>query len=107
MRNAGCIQLFMGFESLDPNVLKALKKTMNSPERYAASIKNVRQHGIEVVFSIILGADHDTTMVGDEIARFVEQNNLFLVLPNILTPYTGTVLRKEMDKEERIVQYSP
>lgn len=107
MRSAGCFQLFMGFESLDPNALKALKKTMNSPERYASSIKNTRQHGMEVVFSIILGSDHDTTMVGDEIARFVEQNNIFLVLPNILTPYPGTVLRKEMDKDERIVQYSP
>ena len=47
MSDAGCQHIFMGFESLDPEELKSMNKTMNSPEQYAKAVKNVRRIDVE------------------------------------------------------------
>lgn len=99
---SGCQALFMGFESLDLKALKAMNKTMNSPELYSKAIQNVRQHGMECVFSTIIGGDFDTPQTVDALAHFIDENQIFYVLPNILTPYPGTRLYKTMTQEGRI-----
>ena len=77
---------------------------MNSPKRYAASIKNIKRHGLEVCYSTIFGNEYDSIGVGDKLADFIDKNDVFLVLPNILTPYPGTALRDEMDRDNRVLQ---
>lgn len=103
MAEAGCEALFMGFESLDVESLEMMNKKMNSPELYSTVIQNVRNHGMECVFSTIIGTDFDTPQTADKIADFVEENDLFYVLPNILTPYPGTRLRKTYDQNGRVI----
>ena len=105
LASASCKQLFMGFESLDTESLKKMNKGMNNPEKYKESIRNVRKHGMEVVFSTILGGEHDTKEVGNQIAEFIEENDVFFVLPNILTPYPGTQLYRQMEKDRAIATY--
>jgi radical SAM superfamily enzyme YgiQ (UPF0313 family) len=107
MKAAGCRQLFMGFESLNKKNLKDMHKNMNSPGHYAAAIENTQRHGIKVVFSTIIGNKYDTAKIGDEIVEFIEKNNVFYVLPNILTPYPGTALENEMAKDGRIIIADP
>lgn len=103
MRAAGCQLLFIGFESLEEESLRSMKKTMNSPNLYAACIRNIKRHGLEVCFSTILGGEFDTPEVGEKIADFIEKNDVFFVLPNILTPYPGTALGLEMEKNNKIL----
>lgn len=103
MSLAGCFSVFIGFESLNIETLKAMKKRKNSPERYPESIANVRRHGMEVYYSTIVGGESDTSQVGEELVEFVEKHALLYVWPNILTPHFGTPLRRSMEEAGRIV----
>lgn len=105
--DANCDALFMGFESLDPDALRAMNKTMNSPQLYARVIENVRRHGMECVFSMILGGDYDTPGTVDTAVDFINKNQVFYVLPNILTPYPGTHLYEKLQEEGRIIDREP
>ena len=69
---ANCRHLFMGFESLDLESLKEMRKRMNSPPRYAAAIANIRRHGIQSIYSTIIGDEHTNRRSVEEIAEFVE-----------------------------------
>ncbi len=102
MRAAGCRCLFMGFESVSEETLKTMNKSMNSPEDYDRIIDNVRAHGMEVVASVILGGESDRHDVGEQLEEFVRRNNIFYVLPNVMTPYPGTKLREKIEAQGRI-----
>ena len=107
MKDAGCMNIFVGFESLSPQTLKAMKKNVNSPERYAECIQGIESHGIAVTASVIVGADSDTLATEDEMAEFVLRNRLFYFFPNILTPYPGTRLAQELQAAQRILIRAP
>lgn len=107
MGNANCQHLFIGFESLDPKTLQAMHKNCNTPDQYAEAIHNIHRHGIRVVFSTIIGDDNTSLSSADTLRTFVEKNNLFHVLLNILTPYPGTRLSDEMKKAGRILTEKP
>lgn len=103
MAEAGCYDLFVGFESLNPDTLKSMNKDMNTIDEYAASINNMRHHGLEVYFSVITGGEFDTITVGDDIAEFVEKHDVFYCYPWTLIPLPGTVVHSEMAKAGRIL----
>jgi len=107
MKDAGCMNIFMGFESLQPDALRAFNKKVNVPERYHQCIANVERHGIDVTTSIIIGTDYENARSGDEWARFAETNRVFYMFPNIMTPYPGTELMAEMETEGRILRREP
>jgi radical SAM superfamily enzyme YgiQ (UPF0313 family) len=107
MKDAGCMNIFIGFESLSEAGLKAMKKEFNSPERYRECIDKIEQHGIEVTVSVIVGADHETISSGAEMAGFTIKNHVFYLFPNILTPYPGTRLMQEMQAAGRILRNEP
>ena len=102
MRDANCVSLFMGFESLEKENLKAMKKSINDPEMYEAVIKNTRKFGMDVTFSTIIGGDFDTPETADRIIDFIYKNNLYRTLINIMTPYPGTELYEKIQSENRL-----
>lgn len=102
---AGCRQLFMGFESQDPDELRRMNKPINDPRLYQEAVRNSRRHGIEVVYSTIIGTDSDTPASIEKTADFIEENDVVFVLPNIMTPYPGTRLRDEMVRTGRVTSH--
>jgi radical SAM superfamily enzyme YgiQ (UPF0313 family) len=107
MKAAGCMNLFVGFESLLPRTLQAMAKSVNAPERYAECIANIERHGIEVTASVIVGTDAETVASGAQMAQFALENRIFYFFPNILTPYPGTALMQEMEAEGRLLLREP
>ncbi|MGR3318548.1 MAG: B12-binding domain-containing radical SAM protein [Candidatus Anammoxibacter sp.] len=103
MKSSGCRNLFIGFESLNPDALNAMNKSRNASVNYGALIKNIKRHGLEIYFSTIVGGDFDNIETFKELANFVEENNIFYFFPNILTPYPGTELRHEMENSKNIL----
>lgn len=106
MAKSGCRHLFIGFESLDPDVLQGMNKGMNDPAKYGEAIHNIEQSGMRVVYSTIFD-DHSNEASVKQMVRFVEEQQVFHVLVNILTPYPGTVLREVMEKDGRILTEDP
>ena len=96
MAESNCNYLLIGFESLEPESLKSMKKKMNSPQDYSMIIKNIHDKGIRVIYSTIFDDNSIKREAIDSLIAFINKTKVLHVLTNILTPYPGTDLREEM-----------
>ena len=64
-RKSGCVEWFVGFESVSQAALNGIKKTHNKVEDFEKMIKRVHDHGMTVQGGIIFGFDEDTPDVFD------------------------------------------
>jgi radical SAM superfamily enzyme YgiQ (UPF0313 family) len=103
MALAGCTGVFVGFESLRGGNLDDARKRSPRPEDYARRVALLHDHGIQVNGSFVLGFDHDTTDVFEELVDWIEQNRLECATFHILTPYPGTPLFRRLSSEGRIL----
>jgi radical SAM superfamily enzyme YgiQ (UPF0313 family) len=93
---------FIGFESLSAKTLKSVRKGFNRPEEYAQGIRQLHRRGITIMGSFIFGLDGDDLGVFKRTVDFVNAAKIDLVLYHILTPFPGTKLYEEMDRQGRI-----
>ena len=100
---AGCIGLFVGFETLDEAALAAMGKKTNHVATYVESAKKLRAHGIGILGSFVLGWDGDGPDVFERTFRFCEEARLEAAIFPILTPYPGTKVRERLVAEGRIL----
>jgi radical SAM superfamily enzyme YgiQ (UPF0313 family) len=99
---AGGRFVFIGFESISPQILKSVRKGFNRPEEYALGIRQLHRRGITIMGSFIFGLDGDDLGVFKRTVDFVNATKIDVALYNILTPLPGTVLYDEMDRQGRI-----
>jgi radical SAM superfamily enzyme YgiQ (UPF0313 family) len=100
---AGCVGMFVGFESLDQETLSAMGKVTNTAGTYLDDARVFRDHGIGILGSFVLGLDNDTPDVFPRILRFCEEARIEAAIFPILTPYPGTDVRRRLEAEDRIV----
>ncbi|MBM4274618.1 MAG: B12-binding domain-containing radical SAM protein [Deltaproteobacteria bacterium] len=93
---------FIGFESLSAPALKSVRKGFNRPEEYAQGIRQLHRRGITIMGSFMFGLDGDDLGVFKRTVDFVNATKIDLVLYHILTPFPGTKLYEEMDRQGRI-----
>ena len=99
---AGCIGMFVGFESLNEDALKAMGKVTNKVQSYLDDARAFRDNGIGILGSFVLGLDGDTPAVFEPILRFCEEARLEAAIFPILTPYPGTAVRERLEAQGRI-----
>ena len=103
MALAGCTGVFIGFESLaDENLSNARKRTPRT-EDYARRVRIFHENGIQVNGSFVLGFDGDDKSVFERTAEWIEANRLECATFHILTPYPGTPLFRQMERERRLL----
>ena len=103
MALAGCTGVFVGFESLNnTNIADAQKKSPSTAD-YARRVQLLHDHGIQVNGSFVLGFDHDGPEVFETTMDWIEQNRLECATFHIMTPYPGTPLFQQMEKEGRLL----
>ncbi|MBI4681929.1 MAG: B12-binding domain-containing radical SAM protein [Nitrospirae bacterium] len=93
---------FIGFETLSENNLRKMSKSWNSPDGYKEAIRRIHKAGINIIGSFILGLDEDDTTVFEKTFDFIMENNIDAAQFHILTPFPGTKLYTDMEKEGRI-----
>jgi radical SAM superfamily enzyme YgiQ (UPF0313 family) len=105
---AGCLGVYIGFESPTVEGLLALGKKFNlqNGRDFRASVRRIQCHGITVMGSFILGIDTDRPGIGAAIARAAQDYRLDIADVQILTPLPGTALFKEIDQQGRIIANS-
>ena len=103
MALAGCTGVFVGFESLTGENLDDAHKKTPRPEDYARRVAIFHRYGIQVNGSFVLGFDHDRPDVFARTADWIERNKLECATFHILTPYPGTPLFRQMEKEGRLL----
>ncbi len=102
-REAGCIGLFIGIETLNDDNLAAVEKGFNDSRGYRRRVARIRAAGIGIVAGIIVGMDGDGPAVFENTQRFLRQTRIDAVQVNIMTPLPGTPLFADFQAAGRIV----
>lgn len=107
MRDAGCHQVLIGFESPRFNSLDGVETKSNwkarRTDRYLRAVETIQRHGITVNGCFILGLDGDGPDSFEHVFRFVEESGLYDVQVTYLTPFPGTPLWKRLSEEGRLL----
>lgn len=102
-QKAGCVEWFVGFESVNQEALNNINKTHNRVEDFKKMIKRVHDYGMTIQGGIIFGFDEDTPDIFDTTIETINDWDLDVLEVNILTPYPGTPLFDRLDEEGRIL----
>jgi radical SAM superfamily enzyme YgiQ (UPF0313 family) len=100
---SGCIGLLVGFESISPAVLRSIGKQVNLRRKYEEAIRRIHNRSIHIQGSFIFGFDDDTPEGIRSTVQFVKQNRLTGVNYCHLTPFPGTRLYADLEKEGRLL----
>jgi radical SAM superfamily enzyme YgiQ (UPF0313 family) len=100
--DSGCIGMFVGFESLNQEILGRIGKVTNRASVFLDYARAFRDNGIGILGSFVLGCDGDTPDSFPALLRFCEEARLEAAIFPVLTPYPGTRVRKRLEAEGRI-----
>jgi anaerobic magnesium-protoporphyrin IX monomethyl ester cyclase len=89
MKKAGCWIIFLGIESGSQKILDAIGKRITL-EQVKKAVKILKDAGIQVLGSFIIGFVQDTKETIKETIKFAKSLNLNYAEFSILTPYPGT-----------------
>ncbi len=108
MRDSGCQQVLIGFESpgrasLDGLELKSNWK-LRQQDFYREAIAKIQSYGVTVNGCFILGLDGDTRDVFDDVLDFVRDSALYEVQVTFMTAFPGTPLYARLKREGRILR---
>ncbi len=108
MRDAGCAEILIGFESPNRAALDGLETKRNwkvdQVDRYAKVVETVQEHGIALNACFVLGLDGDGPEVFDAVRAFVDETSPFDVQITVLTPFPGTPLYARLLGVGRIIE---
>ena len=102
-QRSGCVGLFIGFETLSAETLRAIGKRTNRPQEYLDVVRQIHDHGIGIDASFVFGFDQDDDGVFDRTLEFVQRAKFEVVYYSILTPYPGTRLYQRLSAEGRLL----
>ncbi len=100
---AGMRSVFVGFETLNNVNLQQSNKQQNIGKDYEAAISRLHALGIMINGSFVFGLDNDDKDVFKRTVDWAVKNALTTSTFHVLTPYPGTALFKEMEKQGRIL----
>ncbi len=108
MADAGCFNILIGFESLNPDSLDASNKHHNRRGTiYEEAIQKIHAHGIHINASFVVGFDNDTLDEFDRIYEFTLKHNLPNVNLHLLNAPPGSEIHKRYMKEGRLLNCDP
>jgi len=103
---AGCMFVFIGFETISLDTLKGMKKGVNiktGVNNYRRVVDTFHKYGIGVLGAFIIGNDYETPEYYKQLANFIIQSNIDMMQLSILTPLPGTNLMEQLQEEDRLV----
>jgi len=103
MARSGCMALFIGFESVNPDSLAGCGKRQNRPERYLETVRMLHDHGIAIWAAFVFGLDGDRPDVFQRTLEFAQKAGFFMASFAIQTPYPGTRLHERLQQEGRLL----
>lgn len=95
MEKSGCINIFCGFESASPKILRSMNRSY-SINNYKNAAKILRRSEIITCASFILGHQGETKYTLNETIDFVEDSNFDRIFASIISPLPGTLAYKQI-----------
>jgi len=104
IKASGCQGLLIGFETLNAENLKQMRKSFNTMKGgYEVALENLRRYGIRLYVTFILGYDADNGDTFRETLAFAQRHRFYIVAFNHLTPFPGTPLYERLQQEGRLL----
>jgi radical SAM superfamily enzyme YgiQ (UPF0313 family) len=107
MRQSGCAEVLIGFESPDETGLKGLELKSDWKGKrwkdYRRAVERIQSYGIRVNGCFILGIDGQGPDIFDKVLQFAVETELFDVQITIQTPFPGTPLYERLRREGRLL----
>lgn len=101
MKKAGCHTLYIGFESVNPRSLDAMKKKQTVDDLVRAA-RVLRRNRIGIHGMFVLGFDEDDWQSVKDTVKFAVKARLSTTQFLILTPLPGSEFYQRMESEHRI-----
>ena len=102
-REAGCISWTIGFDSISQKSLDSIGKKTNIANQYISVIDKIHDFGMNIEGSFMFGFDADTPDIFDSTLDFICKSEIDKAEFHILTPFPGTPLFDEFEKQNRIL----
>lgn len=104
LKRSGCMGVLIGFESLNPENLRAMNKGFNTMRGgYLKALANLRKHNIRLYGTFIFGYDEDTPDGFRETVAFAREHGFYIAAFNHLTPFPGTELYRRLEAEGKLL----
>jgi radical SAM superfamily enzyme YgiQ (UPF0313 family) len=100
---SGCRGFLVGIESVTPETLHQMKKGFNRPGEYVEAMKKFHDHGIAINGCFVFGLDADTPDVFEQTLEFVMRTGVDLPRFAVATPFPGTPLFHDLERERRLI----
>lgn len=104
MTAANFDKVFIGIESPDENVLQISHKYHNIKNPLVESLQNIKENGLGVVGSFIIGLDGEKEGAGERICAFMEQTAIPVAMLGVLQAAPHTKLWHRLEGEGRLRQ---
>ena len=101
MKRAGCHTVYIGFESVNPETLDAMKKKQTVADLVQA-VRVLRRHRIRIHGMFVLGFDEDDWKTVKKTLRFAKKARLSTTQFLILTPLPGSEFYNRIAAEKRL-----
>ncbi|MDP4180852.1 MAG: radical SAM protein [Bacillota bacterium] len=101
---SGCKGLLIGFESISQSSQSFIKKGVNKVVEYGELMKKLHNAGILVQGCFAFGGDDEDTTVFERTVDMVIKTKIDLPRYSILTPFPGTLLYRQLEAENRIIE---
>lgn len=102
MYRAGCRAVFVGFESIDEESLKLVRKNHNIGLDYREIVARLHDNNIAVIASTILGLDSHGKDYPRKLIAALRRSRADFPRVFFATPWPGTPFFKEMEAEGRV-----
>jgi radical SAM superfamily enzyme YgiQ (UPF0313 family) len=102
MAVAVCRWVYIGFESINDEALKAMHKSQTRSD-IEKTIRILRDAGIRIHGMFIFGDDHDTLETMNATVDFAIKNEIDTVQFMVLTPFPGTQIYEAIVGENRLL----
>ena len=103
LARSGCSGVLIGFESLNPGNLDAMRKRFNyGAGDYERALANLRWRGIGVFGTFVFGYGDDGPESFSATMEFARREGLYLGAFNHLVPFPGTPLYERLAEDRRL-----
>jgi radical SAM superfamily enzyme YgiQ (UPF0313 family) len=103
MRQAGCIGVLIGIESINEKNIDFIGKKINVVTEYQERIERIHRAGIFVQGSFVFGFDNDDVDSFEPVLDFVFRTKLEAANFCVLTPLPGTAIYDKFAREGRLL----
>jgi radical SAM superfamily enzyme YgiQ (UPF0313 family) len=102
---SGCMGNVIGFESLDLENLRQMRKAANLTafDGYADAVATLREHHLQTWAAFALGYDHDTVESILKTCEWGISNHFTFAAFNVLMPYPSTPFYERLKAEDRLL----